>query len=193
MAFSRAYYQVLDFNGVIQGLRNIPNIEEGKDGSFVWFEEVGDETIRGLGNILVAKERLVLECISAERLEKGKKLLAQQIGPFLRYKTDTFQDPWQAVREYRKRPEKDKDKEEIPREVQEGIIKGFLDTHYREWLDTLLPALGGKTPRAAVKTKIGRQQMSDLLQEMENREERGKHTWGYGYDFSWLWEELGLK
>ena len=193
MVFSRAYYQVLNFNGVIQGLRNIPNIEEEQDGSFVWFEELGDEAIRGLGNISVTKERLVIECTSAARLERGKKLLAKYIGPFLRHKTDTFQDPWQAVREYGKRPEKDKVKEEVPREVQEGIIKGYLDTHYRKWLDTPLPALAGKTPRAAAKTKNGRQQVTDLLQEMENREERGKLTRGYGYDFSWLWEELGLK
>jgi len=84
---------------------------------------------------------------------------------------------------------------EIPLEEQIKIITEMKNSHYADWLDVKLPALKNKTPRSAAKTKIGRQRLVDLLKDMQNtelsrtkRENIGEHA----YDFSWMWEELGI-
>lgn len=77
-----------------------------------------------------------------------------------------------------------------PPEVLE-VLRDFKERHYATWLDTKLPALKGKSPRQAVRTKSGRHAVDVLLKEMENMEaglpveER--------MDFSGLRRELGLE
>ena len=83
---------------------------------------------------------------------------------------------------------------DIPPEIAKHLIQQQLDKHYRETLDLPVPALDNKTPRQAVKTKAGRQQVIEWLKYLENR--MGKHSAPddpmADYDFGWLWEELGI-
>jgi hypothetical protein len=66
------------------------------------------------------------------------------------------------------------------------------DEHYRGWLDEPIPALDGKTPREAVRTKRGRERVAELLREIENMGERDRLEGRPAYDPGWMWEELGL-
>jgi len=45
-------------------------------------------------------------------------------------------------------------------------VQEMMDRHYREWIDTPVPALGGQTPRQACRTKAGRQQVTMLIRTM---------------------------
>lgn len=45
----------------------------------------------------------------------------------------------------------------------------FMREHYRQWLHEKLPALNGKTPLQAVKTKNGREKVEALLRDFELR------------------------
>jgi len=71
-----------------------------------------------------------------------------------------------------------------------GVLREYKARHYASWVDESIPALGGLTPREAVKTPRGRTAVDRLLKDMENheaglpREEQ--------YDFSLLRERLGL-
>jgi len=47
-----------------------------------------------------------------------------------------------------------------------------MDKHYREALDAPLPALGGKSPRQAVRSAVGRAQVIEWLKLLENRSAR---------------------
>ena len=55
-----------------------------------------------------------------------------------------------------------------------------------------IPALGGKSPRQAVRNAIGRQKVVDWLKLLENR--TAKHDDGpiAEHDFSWMCAELGI-
>lgn len=66
----------------------------------------------------------------------------------------------------------------------------YKQRHYADWADVPLPALQGKTPREAVRTPAGRQQVDTLLKTMANQEARHKGQWAF--DFSGLRAELGL-
>ena len=67
-----------------------------------------------------------------------------------------------------------------------------MDKHYREALDAPLPALGGKSPRQAVRSAVGRAEVIERLKLLENRS--AKHDDGpiAEYYFGWMWAELGL-
>jgi hypothetical protein len=83
--------------------------------------------------------------------------------------------------------------DEIPPDIARQLMRDHLDKHYRETLDGPIPALGGKSPRQAVRTAAGRDKVIDWLKMLENR------SAGHGegplaeYDFSWMWAELGLQ
>jgi len=46
-------------------------------------------------------------------------------------------------------------------------LANVLGDHWSEWVDTKIPALGGKTPRQAVKTPAGRESVEALLLDAE--------------------------
>ena len=71
-----------------------------------------------------------------------------------------------------------------------AIIKEYKRRHYTAWLDDRIPALGGKTPRAAVRTAAGREQLDALLAQMAGSEARLPEE--ERFDFGWLRTELGL-
>jgi hypothetical protein len=71
------------------------------------------------------------------------------------------------------------------------VLRGFKARHYATWLDTGLPALRGKSPRQAVRTKAGRHEVDVLLKEMENAE--ATFPVEERMDFSGLRSELGLE
>ncbi|ANV99256.1 hypothetical protein [Bradyrhizobium icense] len=82
----------------------------------------------------------------------------------------------------------------ISEEEHRAIIHETMDRHYRETLDEPVPALGNKSPRAAVKTKSGRAKVVDWLKMMENRTAKAgeSNPAMAGYSFDWMWAELGV-
>jgi hypothetical protein len=62
--------------------------------------------------------------------------------------------------------------------------------HYADWVDVPLPALRGKTPREAVGTKAGKEQVDLLLRDCEYHESRLSEA--ERFDFSSIRHELGL-
>jgi hypothetical protein len=76
-----------------------------------------------------------------------------------------------------------------PRE--EVLLRQVKEAHYHDWIDQPIPALGGKTPRAAARSKKSRQALDLLLRDMENRENRLPER--ARFDVGWIRKELGLE
>ena len=82
----------------------------------------------------------------------------------------------------------------LPPEDERALVRQGLDDHYRRVLDQPIPALGGKSPRAAAKTPKGREKVAAWLKVLENHS--AKRPAGDpigGYDFGWMWQELGVE
>jgi hypothetical protein len=192
MIFSKAVFDIRNKKAVMNGLTNIKDFEkEGDD--FLWFakrKKEGSATV--LGRIEIKDKRLILECNSKKRLNKGKKLILKALPDSLIYKMDTFQDPMEAMKDYKKKPH-EKSVSEIPMEIQQKLYTEFMDKHNKNWLKKKVPALNGKTPLQAVKTEEGRKKVIELLKSFENSEERNKKEGRPFYDVSWMWEKLGLE
>jgi hypothetical protein len=190
--FSKAVFEINDKQAVISGLQKIKGFEKDKD-DFIWLDKrskEGGATI--LGNIEIKEGKLILSCNSKKRLEKGKKLILENLVDMVTHKADTFQDPMQALKSFEGKPEK-KEKNEIPMDVQQQLYIQLMEKHCRKWLKEKIPALDGKTPMQAVKTDEGRIKVAELLKSFENSQEHIKREGKPFYDLSWMWDKLKLE
>ncbi len=192
MVFSHALFTVNDKDSVLDGLGKMDELDEGEGGVFNWLDaEKEDGTATILGVIRIEGSTLRLECNSRERLEQGKAILMERLGGLIIHETDTFQDPYQAIKDMPK-PSR-KDDSGIPKELEQMLYDQFMRRHYENWLNEKIPALGGKTPLEAVKRPWGKKKVAELLKSIENSEEHRKADGMPWFDTSWLWKRLGLE
>lgn len=192
MIFSKAIFEIIDKDAAMKGITCIKEFEQNKNG-FVWLgkrDKKGSAIV--LGNITIKDNKLILECTSKKRLEKGKKLIIKHLADVVIHKMDTFQDPMQLLKSYEGKHEKKEDNE-IPIEIQQQLYSQFMQKHSEKWLNEKIPVLDGRTPMQAVKTAEGKQKVIELLKSFENIEEHNKREGRPFYDMSWMWDKLGLE
>jgi hypothetical protein len=81
----------------------------------------------------------------------------------------------------------------ISPEEERRIVHQTLTDHYRRILDEPIPMLGGQSPRNAARRRNGRAKVVEWLKTLENSSAlHGADDPMAGYDFAWLWQELGL-
>jgi hypothetical protein len=73
---------------------------------------------------------------------------------------------------------------------EQRVIRELKEQHCRRWLDEPIPALRGKTPRKAARSRAGRAELDLLLRHIENLE--AAFAEGERFDVAWLRSELGL-
>lgn len=145
-----------------------------------------------LGSLEMTGKTLLVIVNSAERAAKVQKLIGAAAGDLLRAPLTTIRTVEQ-MRADQRRDGPSEAADEISPEIARQLMRDHLDKHYRETLDAPIPALGGKSPRQAVRTAAGREKVIDWLKMLENR------SAGHGegpiaeYDFGWMWVELGLQ
>jgi hypothetical protein len=192
LVFCKAHYAIEDLAAVRQRLAAAGDFEPD-DGGFVWLDREGNSVIRSdltLGRIQVSADELVLETMSRERNTAGKRLLETLLGDLAVHRVDSIQDPESAIRDARARP-RERAGDQVPEEIQREVIGNYLREHYRKWLDEPLPALGGKTPRKAARTKRGRAEVDAMLKDIEN--DALRMAGGDAIDVAGLRRELGLE
>jgi hypothetical protein len=151
----------------LEGREDI-DYDEGMD-EFVWSKPTGPDN-RGMGDTITlgrlefVGDELVLTVNSAERLARARQWL--EALPGVAFEGVTTR-PWDLGPE--ELPLDEQIHEPEPMEITPEIkssLQGLMDKHYMAWLDTLLPALGGKTPRQACRTEEGRQKVLTLIRTM---------------------------
>ena len=193
---------------IIERLESVADPEEGKDEqgrkrlTFHWSKP--DNRIHAswentlLGKIHLYDDILLLETNSKERGVRLRSIIEEACGEGIRFRYDSYQEmnseamKAKLTRMSGQPEKKPQPKDEIPKEIREKILGEFLEKHYQTWPDQPLPALGGKTPRKAVKDEKGRRQVESLIKTMENVGDRGIGDMPY-YDFGELRRELGIE
>jgi hypothetical protein len=192
IVFCEALFDVTDMAAVRAKLAEHPDMDEDEQG-FTWVdrkgrEQLGDGSL-SLGTIRFEKGRMKLETKSRERIERGKALLSEYLAGIARHRIDSIKDLDVAMEELADRPPRDPS-DEIPEEIQAQVLGPVLQQHIESWVDQSIPALKGKTPRRAVKTKAGRAKVISMLKDQENSMLR--QPGGDLVDFGIVYEELGL-
>jgi len=188
LVFCEAHYAVEDVARVRAKLASHPTFDpQGDEGDdYVWLDRRPNKQLGGgptvLGRVHHDTRTLVLETQSRERLERGRALLRRLVGKAIVHQADTFTDleaKLRAPRPPRREPE-------IPPEVQAEVLGAYLREHYlTRWVREPIPALGGRTPRAAARSREGRAQVARLIDEAEHASAKLP-----GGDDPDLWNEL---
>jgi hypothetical protein len=120
---------------------------------------------RILANLTLTETTLEVEAMSQQRLDDCHRRLEDLLGNHIRLVETQVKSAEQALRESKPRPEL----REPPTPPPEFIAE-IEEQMLRRWIDDSIPALGGLTPREAVKTAGGRQQVLELLDYIEQRQ-----------------------
>ena len=144
-----------------------------------------------LGNLALTGRHLELSVNSEPRARRGTSMLQQVLGKLVRSPLTSIQTVDQMRAEPQATPAR---KQDVPREDETRVIHDLMQRHYRANLDLPIPALGNKSPRDAVKTEKGRQNVSGWLKDIENRTagSTGVTDPMNSFDFGWMWQELGI-
>jgi len=136
--------------------------------------------------VRVADGRLTAETDSIQRADAIRVCLEDTCGDLLRHRAREHTDPSSAADAARgDGGVADENDPELQR-----LGRLFKEQHYAAWPDQPLPALGGETPRRAVRTAAGREQVSLLLKDLEHFE--GKLPEAERFDTNILRRKLGM-
>ena len=143
-----------------------------------------------LGTLELKGRRLSLEANSVARAERGRALLEPVLAGLVGQPLAERVDLERMLAAERPPPEPSG----LSPEEERALVHQGLDDHYRRVLDEPIPALGGKSPRAAAKTAKGREKVAAWLKMLENHSARRPAGDPLGeYDFGWMWQELGVE
>lgn len=145
-----------------------------------------------LGTIEVAGRELVAEVMAASRVGRLRVALeAADAAAFAFTSADKIDLAQYERRSPKAAPTEDDDENLRSPEVLQ-MMADLEDRHYRGWLDESIPALSGRTPREAAKSKAMRARLIALIKDMQASSERARLAGRPAYDFSWMWKELDL-
>jgi hypothetical protein len=125
-----------------------------------------------LGRIEIYGRKMKVEVNSDKRAETIKKEIEKRLGPRAKYKTMEIRSLESMLEKGQQKGLPDTDEKagrddlmQLP-EVQQQM-RAMLQGHWQNWIDERIPALGGKTPRQAVKTQDGKESVEALLLDAE--------------------------
>lgn len=144
-----------------------------------------------LGSLNLKGKTLTLSVNSAARAARGEALVRDLLGDLVKSPLTSIQTVEQMIADDSLESGV-AEEENIPPALARQIAHEHLDHHYRDTLDQPIPALDDKTPRQAVRNTAGRKKVIDWLKTIENRSARQTGSPVADYDFSWMWDELGL-
>jgi hypothetical protein len=159
--------------------------------SHAFITTLGDGSLV-LGNVELTEKTLVLSVNSRARCERGRALFSVTLGGLVGRPLIEVQaiEPLAATPASMAAPKPD-----ISEQERLAILRDSMDRHYRNLLDQPIPALGNKSPRAAVRTAKGRIKVVDWLKTLENYSAgaKARDQTIANYSFGWLWTELGVE
>ena len=152
-----------------------------------------DNTI--LGHIKIDGRTLTVDVNSAKRAEKLRAEIEKRLG-FMAVleSTSTLSQEEMRKSAQQKRYAKGAEDDELPASDPEAIeiARTMLLNHAEAWVDTEIPALGGRTPRQAVANPDGREAVEGLLLEWERRNSESGDPLMQSFDVGIVRRKLGL-
>lgn len=195
---SEEYPDAEHFNWLLRGRSHVPEKPMPEKGALAfrteWTAGPGEPMYRSLGDITLSRNWLELECVSRERLEAGKALLADVLGDLVRHKCDRVrplkletQSPSSGPAPQGSPPRARLSAEE--RAMEQKMVKRNTE----EWLDGPIPVLNDLSPRQAVHTPEGQAAVGELLKHAEYLDEdRRAQGESPVMDIAHIRRELGL-
>ena len=189
IVMSTAHYDHSDRQEVQVALTGCPDLEPS-DSGFEWLDNTDAGRPLHLGHIDVDSDKLSLTTNSCERLERGKHMLEEMLGRLISHRADAFESPFGMSGDDGDADSSDSSLDLVSEDEHLEVVGNAMRAHYETWADTPLPAFNGRTPREAARTPDGRDEVSELLDDIEFRT---RHMpGGAAVDFGTIRDDLGL-
>ena len=127
-------------------------------------------TNTSLGSLTLKGGTLKLIVNSSARAARGRSMVERVLGTNATYRARKIESFDKMLDAAKKRPppgevsehERLMQRPEVRQQVEEMLMR-----HYTDWLTTAVPALGGRTPREAVRDRDGREAVAGLVLQLE--------------------------
>jgi len=186
------HYDVLDWQRVEERLQR-EDVAGDRRSGWAWLEPGPADGPRRTRLALNPRRGDRLEAFARSRraADQGRSWIDATLGDAVRFRVREQSDPWAAVAARREHP--GPTTPQLPAAPTAEILRRYYEHHYGDVADRPLPVLGGKTPRQAARTAVGRRKVLDLVKGYENHEARLARQEGReAIRFGRLRQELGL-
>jgi len=144
---------------------------------------------RVLAHLTLTQQAIEIEAMSEQRLADCRTRLEYLLGDHIRLAETKIKSMGQILREHTPRgepPAPITPPPEVIAEIEEKLL--------RQWIDDSIPALGGLTPREAVKTSEGRKRVLELIDHAGQLQKNIRQTPGtFAPDYRKVKKMLGLE
>jgi hypothetical protein len=180
----------------VGALKNTFPLEENDDGTHcITFFKTGNRLHEDwdnttIGVVVTTGNELRIETNSTRRANALRKIIEKACRRLItdHRRTETDADELFAAARSGETPLSPP--EPMDAETQ-AVIRDQKASHYENWLDSSIPALGGKTPKQVARSIVRRRALVSLLKEIENHEAR--QPAGIRYDVNILRRALGVE
>ncbi len=167
----------------------------------------GDDEDAGVGTVgrlRLSDDTVEIIAFGKQKFRFARKMLEKYLGACIAFQSETETDLKEGLRQSLQdgplqRSESPIDgspegESEIPPEARAGILRGFHQQHYRQFLDAPVPMLEDKTPLQAARNKKLRPKLVDLMKlHIQGIEKRNLEDPHLGLDIDWVLDALGLE
>jgi hypothetical protein len=180
------------WNWVDRGQRARPNLQKALPEGGQMYNSQLDDGSPVLGMITLKGRTLEADISSEPRADEIKARLTDLLGDLVKPPLMVRQTLEQAVAAHRENGAAP-DPVDLSEEEQAAIQAEVMAQHYQNILDQPIGLLDDKTPRESVRTAKGRRKIAAWLKILERNEAKARAgTSAPVYDFSWMWQELGV-
>jgi hypothetical protein len=121
-----------------------------------------------LGRIFIDEDRLTAEVNSAQRAEALREKIEAALGSGARFRVDEVRSIEKMMQDREQAARSSAEHEALMQEPEvRRQVAQIIRQHWEDWVDMELPALGGKTPREAVRDEDGVEAVEALLADVE--------------------------
>lgn len=151
----------------------------------------GPEGITSHAGIVVTDDEVRVFAMSVERADAMRAAIESACGGAVVHRRRDVTDPRDVLTESRSRgPARAPRPRPVETSETDALLRQVKTQHYQRWLDDEIPALGGLTPRTAVRVPAMRREVEALLDGIDDLEAR--LPLGQRFDTTGLRRELGL-
>ncbi len=173
--------------------------EEDEEPQWTWKKTPTDPMGTVLGSARLAKDALVVDTNSRERMDRALAMLRPVLGALVGEGLTSHEDITHALGEPASRRASTRERRPEASPAMDAAamaeaINRVKEVHYRRTLDEPVPMLGNRTPRECARTKAGRKRLANWIKDIENGELRqAADRDATPYDVTWMWRELGVE
>ena len=196
LLFVTDHYRVQNWSALDHALSGEADIEGSREEGWSRLFESEDGLIRRYLSIDLDKrpDRVKVSYLTQQYADEGRPWFETVVGTAVAFVSREISDPKGRLANLQPNESKETSAPVgLPPEMLTEIIKERIWQLYADWADKPLPILGDKTPREAVETSEGLEQVKFLLHTYEHGEAqqaKAQHRTPVSYEF--LWQAVGI-